>query len=269
MICGPCTYSQGLGVAFFVTSSSATNLLPPLNGTPTPAQSCESDEMTDGSQGCKCTREMFGCSIHPNTPEKWIASMRGSLARILAQQEKAQAWAREQDRGFTEKFCESLTYYDHHTFSWKMFQQSLITECGQFSEIWPRAGMMLDGVVFGHPMSGLRITEIAGGALPTPTASDWKRVPTKIHYATKPQREGTPDDLAKYATRFCYKRYGWESTRLLPVMSEWMMGFPIEWTGLKRLVMPKFRSKRRQPGACSVAPHDPQPDSAASERREE
>ena len=37
-----------------------------------------------GSQDCKCGKEMSGCLIHPSGKAEWIASMRDSLARILA-----------------------------------------------------------------------------------------------------------------------------------------------------------------------------------------
>lgn len=53
------------------------------NGTPTPAQSSEVEHKMDGFQACGCGRGMSDCLIHPSTPEKWIASQRVSLARIL------------------------------------------------------------------------------------------------------------------------------------------------------------------------------------------
>ena len=55
------------------------------------AKCLETEPQTDGSLVCTCTRETFGCSIHPTTRDEWIASQRASLAKILARQEKVKA----------------------------------------------------------------------------------------------------------------------------------------------------------------------------------
>lgn len=45
-------------------------------------------EQRNGFQICKCTRETFGCLIHPTGKAEWIASMRDSLVRTLARLEQ-------------------------------------------------------------------------------------------------------------------------------------------------------------------------------------
>ena len=66
-----------------------TNQYLQSSGTRTVAPRSEPEQKT-GYQACTCTKETFGCLIHPTGKAEWIASMRGSLARILAQQEQAQ-----------------------------------------------------------------------------------------------------------------------------------------------------------------------------------
>ena len=116
----------------------------PSSGIPTPAQSCESGPQMDGSPACQCTREMCGCSTHPNTRDEWIASQQASLARILASPEMALA-SMASEAACIVKSCESLTWYDPSSCSWKTRQQSLVTDWEPYSETWPRAGTMVGG----------------------------------------------------------------------------------------------------------------------------
>lgn len=84
MGCEPCTYLPEPVADCLPTSSLDTRQLSLLSGSLTPAKSCENEPPMDGSQACECGKGMSGCSIHQNTPEAWTASMRASLARILA-----------------------------------------------------------------------------------------------------------------------------------------------------------------------------------------
>jgi hypothetical protein len=132
----------------------------------------------DGSQTCECTKETFGCSIHPNTPEAWIASMQDSLAKTLAMLEGRPDLEKALAADFTEKSCELLMSLDLYTCSWKTSRQSSLwggAELESSSPTFPRWGMTVNGSLYEHPMSALRITEIGGGSLqhwPTPTKSD-------------------------------------------------------------------------------------------------
>lgn len=92
------------------TSFWDTNPALPLSGIKTVVKPSVTVLPMDGSLNCKCTKETFGCSIHPNGKAEWIASMRGSLARILVQQEEARAL---QERGvaLSARFSEQLTLF--------------------------------------------------------------------------------------------------------------------------------------------------------------
>jgi hypothetical protein len=162
MICEQCTFLLDTEEDFLLTSSSDTSQLSPLSGTNTPAQSCDSEQQTDGFPICECGKAMSNCSIHPNTPEAFIAFMQDSLVRTLASLESKQALVRGQDRGFTEKSCVLLASLDPDTSSWKMSQQLPRKVLTKFSKTFPRWGMMQDGCVYAHPMWEHRITEIGG-----------------------------------------------------------------------------------------------------------
>ena len=241
--CEPCTCLQELGEDCFQTSSLD---IPPWlqsNGNPTPAKSCVSEPQMDGSQTCECGRGMSACSIHPSTPNEWIASMRDSLAKTLALLESKQELLKEPDRGFTEKSCVLLGLLDPDTSSWRMWPLLPRRVLTKWSKTWPKWGMTCDGVAYAHPMWERRISGTDGGAwLPTPTATDWKRTPQKRTYAMRPITIGAPDDLAKFAVR----ESGIAHARLEPSLWEWAMGIPVRFTKSKDWVTHKSRSKRQQ-----------------------
>jgi hypothetical protein len=110
--------------------------------------------------------------IHPNTPDKWIASMRDSLAKILVSLENKPVLGKEPDRGFTEKSCVLLAQLDQDTYSWKMSPLLKATVLSKLSKTWPSWGMTVDGYAYEHPTSGHRITGTGGFYFPTPVSSD-------------------------------------------------------------------------------------------------
>lgn len=122
----------------------------------------------DGFLSCQCGKVTCACSIHPNTRDEWIASMRGSLAKILASLETKPDLAKELAAGFTEKSCELLMSLDPDTCSWRMSRQSSLWEVLESelsSPTFPRWGFTLAGSLYAHPMSERRITATGGGAL--------------------------------------------------------------------------------------------------------
>lgn len=172
MICGPCTYLQESEAGCLPTSSLDTRQLSLLSGINTPVQFSGNEPQTDGFQDCTCGKETSECSIHPSTPETWIAFMRASLAKTLALLESRQVYLREPDQVFTEKSCVLLASFDRDTCSWKTLQQSFLTDSEPFSQTWPRWGMTQGGSAYAHPMSERRITETDGFVWPTVTTQD-------------------------------------------------------------------------------------------------
>lgn len=200
------------------------------NGSLTRVKFLESEPQKDGFPNCECGRGMSDCSIHPNTPEKWIASMQDSLAKTLALLENKPVLDTTPDRGFTERCCVLLASLDRDTYSWKMSQQLSPKDLKKWSKTWPSWGMTVGGCAYAHPMSGQTITETDGFVfLPTPTA----------HNA----REGAyPAEGTRKSPLLAWVLGG----KINPQFTEWMMGWPIDFTVLKQLGTGKFRSKSQQ-----------------------
>lgn len=211
------------------------------SGTTTPPNASEPEQRTDGSQGCECTTETCGCSIHPNTPAEWTASMQDSLARIFQSPVLAQALA-ESEAAYGPKSSGSLAHYDRENCSWKTAQQSLLWDLTEYSETWPTWGMTQDGVFYPLPPLAPRTYALDGGAL-----RDVPTVTVHGNYNRKGASQHSGDGLATWA-----KSYG-TTGQLSPDWVEWLMGWPIGHTELKHWVTGKSRSKLPQPTCCSVA----------------
>ena len=166
-ICLPVPEGDCLQTSFLDTTQSL-----PSNGNPTHARSCENELRTDGFQTCKCTKGTFGCSIHPNTRDEWIASMRDSLARICQSLENNPALAMAQEAVSIGRSSELLAIFDPVSSSLKMSQQSLLTDSNASWPTWPRSGMTVAGRVYALPTVVPRISETDGGYWQTPVADD-------------------------------------------------------------------------------------------------
>ena len=269
--CRQCTYSQEQEADYSQTSSSGTRQLSLLNGTDIAAKSSAKEPQMDGSPTCKCGKGMSGCSIHPNTREEWIASMRDSLAKMLAKPENRQGLAKKLAVAYTVKPSASLAFYDRTTSSLKTLQQSFLTDCQSLSVTLSRSGMTLNGFVYELPIVGRRITETDGGVwLGTPTAT-FKPRSERFRSGDGSQRMPNPAEAASMmwptptahnAKETAAPSEGMRNTptlahhpggRLNPEWVEWLMGFPIGQTVLKRSAMPKSRSNQQPHGSCSEA----------------
>lgn len=260
-----------------MTSFSDTGQLSLLSGINTPVKSCANDPPKDGSPSCMCGKGTSDCSIHPSTPEKWIASMRDSLAKTLALLESRQAYLREPDQVFTEKSCVLLTSLDRDTCSWRTLQQSFLTDSEPFSQTWPRWGMTQGGYAYAHPMSGRRITVTDGSCWPTPCATDVKGSPTAERAAESSRGVRLPEEMTRrmfptpltprandsentvgkyYATRKQHdltSEVAMNGGQLNPDWVAWLMGFPIAWANSKATETRKSHSMQQSPGNSSEA----------------
>jgi hypothetical protein len=161
-------------VDYLQTSFLDTTQSSPSNGTSTPVPCCESEPPKDGSPACTCTKETFGCLIHPRGRDEWIASMRDSLARIFQSPEMArESMASEAD--YIAKSSVALAWLNRDSSSWKIAQQLLAGDWEPYSQTWPRAGMMRDGRCWPLPTWVRPISAKDGGVSPlwqTPVADD-------------------------------------------------------------------------------------------------
>jgi|GEM_PF-3257052 len=271
MPCAPCTCSPAPVAACLPTSSSDTRQLLLWSGIHTPARFCGRELRTDGSQTCTCGRETFGCSIHPNTPAAWIASMRDSLAKICHSLGIDPDSAKAREAGYTGKCSESLAWYDPDTCSWRTWQQSFLEGLALYSEIWPRAGMIVAGVAWRHRESERRINATGGGALPrwrTPVASD-----AASHVMGRRDSRGAPQLSAQVMMWPTPSVNGWKGGsmagqrrgqltdpamgaipaggKLNPTWVEWLMGWPLGWTASRHWATARCRSRRPLRGKSS------------------
>jgi hypothetical protein len=266
--CKPCTYSQEPEADYLQTSSSGTRQLSLLSGTDTAAKFSANEPQMDGSPTCKCGKGMSGCSTHPNTRDEWIASMRGSLAKTLASLESRWAYLKEPDQVFTEKSCVLLTSLDPNTSTWRMLQQSFLTDSEPYLETWPRVGMTQGGYAYAHPMSERRITETDGGCWPTPTTMRGGENPAPSHFngkhgwnlgaavkvwptptAHNAKETNAPSEAERNTPTLAAQVGG----KLNPMWVEWLMGWPQEWTDSKHWATVKFLSKPQSHGNCLEA----------------
>jgi len=207
-----------------------------------------------GSLVCGCTKETFGCSIHPTGKAEWIASMRGSLARILAQQEKARE-SREREAALSVRFSEQLTLLTPCMSSSKTAQESE-REAGTLllPNLWrgdtPGATEFLPRLMLERGTSGT-----AGGVLlPTltvcgnynrkgasPTSGDGlitalKKLPTlcardarTVAGSQPPRRAPTSGDPLIYHLGKELPPEKRRGLKLNPMWAAWFMGWPMNW----------------------------------------
>lgn len=277
MKCEPCTFLPESEVGCLQTSFWGTTQSSQSSGNHTPARSCENVPQMDGSPTCECGKGMSECSIHPNTPEKWIASMRDSLAKILALPANKQGLAKKREAASIAKSSASLGWFDPATCSWKTSQQSFLTDSEPSSMTWPRSGMTRNGYAYELPIVGRIITGTDGGAyVPTPTATDCKSETMSIHLVSKRKEESTRgvrlseflirgmiptpnaggshwngrlDELGGSNNVFRGSDIG--KLRLNPVWIEIIQGFPPGFTDSKDWETRKSQSRRRSHGNFS------------------
>ena len=130
----------------------------------------------------------------------------------------------------------AFAWYDPSTSCWRTFQLSLLTNtCDEFTETWPKAGIIRNGVAY-RRLKWESSNEIDGGVLlPSPTV--------RGNYNRK---GASPTSGDGFATAF-KKRFGY-----FPEIEhyEMAMGLPVQWTEIKPLQMDKFRQWLRQFGDC-------------------
>ena len=135
--------------------------------------------------------------------------------------------ASARDYGLTS--ADSLASYDRDTRSWRTSQASLFGGLTEFLATWPMSGTTRNGTAYRRRPLAPRTYERGSGFLPTPVASETKRM--------TPYSQG--------GQSLSYILGGRPSQALL----EWMMGFRAGW--LARLAMPSSRKSRKSLGGRS------------------
>lgn len=166
----------------------------------------------------------------------------------------------------------SSAWYDRSTHSWRTFQGSFLADTLEpFSETWPKAGMMRDGVFYPQPKWERRISAIGSGLWGTPRNSDGMKRALRDPESIGNPRGRLEDQVAiaeRWPTPSLTKsgrmdEWGGSGARKLaaknatpqelggklnPLWVEWLMGWPIGWTGLEPSEMGRYRRWLQQFG---------------------
>lgn len=203
-----------------------------LNGMSTAAKSYNKESKTNFSQMHRyslVTLENLSHSVTPQAIRDWLRSLPpDSRASRSAWRGNSSGKATSETCG--QRLSQPFASYDRDTCSWKTSQACLLTNTlDKYSEIWPRAGLMQDGVCYQlAPL--VRHTHVKGCSYwPTPRAimgkSGWAHGnPGKGRYR-------------KEVIDRC-NAVGWTPS---PKMQEAIQGMPLGWTDLKPLGMDRYQ----------------------------
>jgi len=168
-------YSRALVAAYSADTCSAGAPSAPLSGSDTRETFCSHGKTTDA-----CRPFRSGTTCKPLTEDLGEALLTWFRADSLAKTSAQPARAQESTESAAEcgrTWPESFARWDRDTASWKTPQCSLLAGLDEFSETWPRWGMMRDGECWAQSMPAHRISETEFGFAqnwPTPQARDWK-----------------------------------------------------------------------------------------------
>jgi len=259
-------FSQALVEAYLGESCSDGEPFVPLSGNPIPQAYCAPDKMTKFSRLSR-----FGMTYAPLTAsrgeELLMLYLAGFPAKTSVPQDTAQASpAVDQDSGL--KWQGLLGKYDHATRLWKTAQCSLLADLEQCLEIWPRWGLMRDGVSYQQQTLVRHISENESGLLlPTPTTgggggerSAEREGTGNLDFMARTNKWPTPrlndykgggqqmirKDGKSRMDQLCFNVEYQETGRLNPTWVEWLMGWPLEWTELKPLETDKCQEWQQQ-----------------------
>lgn len=237
-------FSRVMVEEFLALNCSGTDASAQSSKINTPDLYCCSDKTT----GC-CRRSLSGMTLQRSTvqfgEDVLTSYLEAFPVKTSALQARAQAsMAQNLRSGWIWR--ESSMKYDRRSHSWKTRRSSLFEDWTECSLTLPRSGTLRNGELweryrlepltigkgFGssQPMNITATSESAQGLdagarkiWPTLRASDWRR-------------GASPADIR----RGCLPAVA--GGRLNPAWTEWLMGFPLGWTELKVLEMPKFLS---------------------------
>lgn len=205
----------------------------PLKSTPSVGKSSCGGSWMDAYQ-----RSLSGMTCEPLTGSRGedlsTSSQADSLAKTFHAQEEEKE-SKGNDPACGQKWPVSLAKYDRDSRLWKTHQCLLLGGLAEFSETWPRWGMMRDGECWEQTMSeGFISASEYGYMVPTPTSVDYEGAGRTIR--SMRTGRGPGNNLRDYLSL----KHGW----LYPpvVISESLMGWPIGWTDLKPLGMDKFQA---------------------------
>ena len=257
-------FSQALVEEYLGENFSDGEQSAPLNGNPIQQAYCAPDKMTDFSRLSR-----FGMMFKPlteNLGEELLMSYLADFhAKTLVKQEKEQELT-ENGQECGERWQGLLAKYDLNMSLWKTPQCSLLEDLEQSLEIWPNWGSMRNGVCWEQMMWVHHTSEKEFGLL--------QKIPNNVDFFHTPNTTGMDGGsnsrkaLAKRqakwptpttpsgggnaggsgATKLAKENGTYVPSSINPNLYEWLMGWPLEWTGLKPLEMDKFHKWQQSHG---------------------
>ena len=250
------TYLQDAGEESSAASFSDITLFAPLKSNPTPAPCSYSASGTACCHASPC-----GMTCEPLTASRGEGELMSSAGDSLVRTSPPQTGNSENPMDSKAngldcgaKCVGSWARFDRASCSWKTAQCSLFGGLTEYSETWPRWGMMRAGECFPLPMLEHDTAANASGSWPTPTKWNQRGVIVdtynRIKAGTKSRNSGAKIGSAMNWYPPAVENWTVDG-KFVPTLLEKLMLWPIGWSGLRPLATAKFRQWQRWHGACS------------------
>ena len=250
-------YSEGISLDGEQSAQSS--------GSHTQQAYCAQDKMTAFSRLSR-----FGMTYKPLTATHGEALLMSYLAAFHAKTSQPQGGggrelqAREVQCGNTWRG--SFTKYDPSLCLWKTHQISLLGDLELFLETWPQWGLMRGGECWEQQTLAHHTKGTESGfsqiTFPTPTASHMPSegsimqyrklvdmgILTKIEAEKMLEASLNPPRMKPWKPKLEQPLETKTGGYMNPAFQEWLMGWPLEWTDLRRSAMAKSHSAQPQHG---------------------
>ena len=233
-------FSQALVEEYLEENSLDGEPSAPLNGKPIQQAYCAPDKMTDFSR-----LSQFGMMYKPlteNRGEELLMLYREDFHVKTYQPQEMEKDLTENEVDYGKRWGGLLARLDPDSSLWRIPQCSLITDSIECLQTFPNWGLMRDGVLWeqislAHPIEGNDF-----GWWPTPVATDYMTGQTNgIAYTGKRFVRTSHKTGTEFGAKLTSAYRLMTGNHLPANFSEWMMGWPQDWTGLKPVEMGKFQ----------------------------
>jgi len=226
--CGRFTYSQEPAAESSQIFCLDTYLSELAKSRTTQEPCCSSDNVTES-----CRSSQFGTTSEHSTENHGGDSLTSSrvdfLARTYPAPEEGQG-SPAKEAGYGVKWRESLAKYDHGSRSWKTRQCLLAGGLEEFSETWPRWGMMHDGVCWARATPAQITSARECGYLPTVRRSGQSRA-----FKCFNRGDNYKGNLEEFMAKLGFTGY------ITNQLCEALMMWPIGWSDISALETDKFQ----------------------------
>ena len=233
-------YSQALVAEYLGENFSDGEQSAPLNGKPIQQAYLSPDKMTDFSR-----LSQYGMTYKPLTEnlgeELLTLYLEDFRAKIYPQLETEKVLT-ENEVDYGKRWGGLLAKLDLDSSLWRTPQCSLIMDSTECLQTFPNWGLMRDGVLWeqtmlAHPTEGNDF-----GWWPTPVASDYMTGQTNgIAYTGKRFVRTSHKTGTEFGAKLTSAYRLMTGNHLPANFSEWMMGWPQDWTELKPVGTDKFQ----------------------------